>query len=512
MSEHLVAVAETTKLARVLGITDATELDFLVDLPPAALREFRERATDLLFDRDAKRLKGIAAASTMVPVSISAKVAERAFGPVLCAATASTVDPRRAIDIAKALPARFLAECAVQLDPRRTADIISAVPPTMVADVARELLARGDHITMGRFVHVVEEPALRAAAPIMSDVDLLRIGFLLENKSAIDNVLHIVSDRVAGVIRAAAEQHMWSEGIDLLDSIAPHNRAWIGDITAGLGGDVLDALINAVRELDAWPTLLPITSAMSHDSLRLFAERPAVHDETVLTAIMDTALHHGQWRDLLPLAPHLPPEQLAFVAARVTAESDDRLTELIREADTAGLWHAMLPLALAMTDEHRRRMATLPVMQEPDLLRAVITSTAEHELWSHALPLVDALPDTATPTLAAYIGDLTREHLLAGLLAASRSDNIHTLIDIALAQNQDGRTRVLELIDDMDDIEEFLSALTPDTPEVVWEALIAVRDEIPATLLGLLAERSRELAHDHIATQLEPATATATAE
>ncbi|MFI6865891.1 hypothetical protein [Nocardia sp. NPDC050406] len=509
MSEHLVAVAETTKLARVLGITDPTELDFLVDLPPAAIREFRERATDLLFDADAKRLKGVAAASKLVPLSISAKVAERAFGPVLCAATASTVDPQRAIDIAKALPARFLAECAVQLDPRRTADIIAAVPPTMVADVARELLARGDHITMGRFVHVVPEPALRAAAPIMSDTDLLRIAFLLEDKTAIDNVLHVVSDRVPGVIRAAAEQDMWAEGIDLLDSIAPHHRAWIGDTAAELGGDVLDALIDAVHDLDAWTTLLPITSAMSHDSLRVFAERPAVHDEHVLTAIMDTALDHGQWPNLLPLAPHLAEQQLEFIAARVAAEPDERLTDLIRDADTAGLWDAMIPLALAMTDEHRRRMAALPVMTEPDILRAVITSTAEHELWSHALPLVDALPDTATPILASCLGDLTRDQLLTGLLTAARGDNIHTLVDIALAQDPDGRARVLTLIDGLDDLDEFLTALTPDTPDVVWQALVDVRDEIPHKLLGLLAERARELGHDTTATQLEPATATA---
>ncbi|WP_280354587.1 hypothetical protein [Nocardia otitidiscaviarum] len=508
MSHHLVAVAETTKLARVLGLTDPTELDFLVDLPPEALREFRERVTDLLFDRDAKRLHRVAAASKLVPATISGRIAERAFGPVLCAATASTVDPHRAVDIARTLPPRFLAECAVQLDPRRTGDIIAAVPPAMVATVARELLTRGDHITMGRFVHVVPEPALRAAAPIMSDADLLRIAFLLEDKTAIDDVLHVVADRVPGVIRAAAEQDMWAEGIDLLDSIAPQHRAWIGDIAAGLGGDVLDTLITAVHRLDAWATLLPITSAMSHDSLRLFAERDAVHDQAVLTAIMDTALDHGHWRNLLPLAPHLPAPQLAFIAARVAAESDERLTELIRDADAAGLWDAMIPLALAMTDEHRRRMAALPVMHEPDLLRAVITSTADHELWSQALPLVDALPEHATPTLAACIGDLTRDQMLAGLLAAARSDNIHTLVDIALAQDQAGRARVLDIIDGMDDLEDFLAALTPDTPNVVWDALVQVRDEIPATLLRLLAERARELGHHHTAAALDIVPAT----
>ncbi|MGW4120196.1 hypothetical protein [Nocardia sp. NPDC004711] len=413
MSEHLVAVAEITKLARLLGITDPTELDFLADLPPAAIRAYRERVTDRLFDRDTKRLKGIATASKIVPVGISAKIAERAFGPLLCAAVASAVEPERAVDIAKALSATFLAECAVQLDPRRTAAIIAAVPPAMVTDVARELLSHGDHITMGRFVHVVPEPALRAAAPVMSDADLLRIGFLLEDKTAIDNVLHVVADRVPGVIRAACENQMWAEGIDLLDSIAPHNRAWIGDITAALGGDVLDALITAVAELDAWSTLLPLTSAMSHDSLRLIAERPTVHTDTVLAAITDAALDGGQWVNLLPLAAHLPDPQLAFIATRVGEQNDDRLGDLIRDAHTAGLWAAMVPLALA--------------------------------------------------------------------------------------QDHEGRTRVLTLIDDLDDIAEFLAALTPDTPDAVWQALIQVRDDIPARLQTRLAERARELGRDDLA-------------
>ncbi|BEK95685.1 hypothetical protein [Nocardia seriolae] len=508
MSDHLAAVAETTKLARVLGISDPIELDFLVDLPPAAIREYRERVTDRLFDRDTKRLRGIAAASKIVPVALSSKMAERAFGPVLCAAVASAVEPHRAVDIAKHLNATFLAECAVQLDPRRTADIIAAVPAKMVTDVARELLSRGDHITMGRFVHVVPEPALRAAAPVMSDPDLLRIGFLLEDKTAIDRVLHIVADRVAGVIRSAYDQNMWAEGIDLLDSIAPHNRAWIGDITAGLGGEVLDALINAVAALDAWATLLPITSAMSHDSLRLFAERPAVHGETTLAAIMDAALDGGQWVNLLPLASLLPPAQLAFIAARVGDQNDDRLGELIRDAHAADLWAAMIPVALALTDDNRRRFAGLPIMTEPEVLTAIITATADHDLWSQALPLVDALPEDTKPTLAALIGDLTREQLLAAVLTASRGDNIHTLVDIALAQDQPGRARILQLIDGMDDIEEFLSALTTDTPDVVWQALIQVHDEIPARLLAQLAERARELGRDDDANKLEPVPAT----
>ncbi|MFI7000923.1 hypothetical protein [Nocardia sp. NPDC050175] len=490
MSAQLMARAETTKLARLLDISDPAELDFLNGLSPEAIREFRERATDLLFNGDAARMKRVAAATKLVPTAISAKAAERAFGPVLCAAVAGSVEPARAVDIAKALPAKFLAETAIQLDPRRTADIIAAVPPRLVVEVARELLRQDDHVTMSRFVGVVPEESMRAAVPVFGDADLLRIGFLMEDKSALDRLMGLVTDRLAGVIRAAHEQDLWAEGLDLLDSVGQENRATLGDIAAGLGGEVLDGLIEAVGTLDAWDSLLPVTSAMNADSLRAFAERPAVQEESVLASIMNAALNKGFWLDLLPLVVHLQPSQLAILAARLADKSDEELGDLVAQADTAGLWNSMLPIALAMTEADRRRMAGLPIMQDPEVLRAVIDTTAEHELWSQALPLVDALPDSATPILASCIGDLSTDQLLAAVLVASRSDNIDTLVGIALAQDADGRARVLEIIDGMDKLDEFLAALTPDTPDVVWQGLIEVHPEIPTALRIRLADRA----------------------
>ncbi|MFE3060522.1 hypothetical protein [Nocardia sp. NPDC059239] len=77
--------------------------------------------------------------------------------------------------------------------------------------------------------------------------------------------------------------------------------------------------------------------------------------------------------------------------------------------------------------------------------------------------------------------------------SVARSTNtLAAMIPVALAQEHEGRTRVLTLIDDMDDIAEFLTALTPDTPDAVWQALIQVRDDIPARLQTRLAERARD--------------------
>ncbi|MGV9677859.1 hypothetical protein ACWDSJ_21490 [Nocardia sp. NPDC003482] len=635
MTDRLLAHAETTKLARLLDIPDPSALDFLTELPPEAIRAFRERATDALFDADVAKLRRVAQAAKLVPTPIAAKAAEHAFGPDLCAAVAAQVEPARAIDIAKALPAPFLAEATIRLDPRRTADIIPRVPVPLVVAVARELLSRGEHVTLGRFVGVASEEMMRAVAHTMSDADLLRVGYLIEDKSAMDALLELVADRLPGVVRAAHEHAMWAEGIDLLATVSPENRSRIGDLAARSGGDVLDGLVRAAHELDAWTTLLPVTAAMSPDSLALFAARPTVHTEPVLTAIMDVALDHGLWLDLLPLAPHLPAEPLAFIATRVAAKpdaeladlvhaadaaelwdamipvalamsdpdrrrmaglpvlaepavlraitatcarhelwsqvlplidalpdpakhtlglclaeltdeqrraavlaaadsddfgvlvdlavdeglwldllpltaefpsartrfvatriagrTDQQLTALVREAHAARLWHALIPIALAMSDPNRRRLAGLPVFADRDILRAVIDTAAAHDLWAEVLPLVDALPDAAKPTIASCLGDLDRAQLLSAVRTAARSADLPVLVEIALAQDPPGRARVLEIICGMDDLDDFLTALTPETPDVVWDALVEVRAEIPHPLRTRLADRARRL-------------------
>ncbi|GAB3035340.1 hypothetical protein [Mycobacterium bourgelatii] len=502
MSEQLAKLAEITKLARLLNVENPHDLDFLLDLPHESLRAFREQVTERLFDADAARLKRVAAASKLVPVAISAKAARHAFGPRLCASIAGMLEPSRGVAIAEQLPTPFLAETAVQLDPRRAASLISAMPPRVIAEVAKQLLQRDDHVTMGRFVGVLPDPSLRAAAPVMGDADLLRIGFLLEEKSRLDNMVDIISDRLPGIVRAAHENDLWAQAIDLFDNVGPHNKGRIGDIAASLGDAVLEGLIHAVDRLEAWDALLPVTRAMSRESLEVFTQHPAVHRESTLTAILDVALNRGLWLDLLPLAAQLPCAQREFIAARVAQEPAERMGELIREADAADEWESLIPIAMAMSDDDRRRMAALPVMQDPNVLLNVLTTCAQHDLWTDTLPLVASLPDTAIPVLASYLDDLTDQQIMSAVNAAARGEHIEALINLALAQDSQGRRRVLELIDGMDNVDDVVAALTEETPQKVWDALVERRDEIPDALRDRLARQAVNTDHADIAGSL----------
>ncbi|MFE3545571.1 hypothetical protein ACFXK0_21625 [Nocardia sp. NPDC059177] len=336
MTTHHHSTAELAKLARVLDRPRATDLDFLAELPPSALRQLRDQVTDLIAVREARRMQRIGAAAKLVPAPLAAKITEAAFGPVLAAAIAGSVDPARAVAIASSLSPRFLADATVTLDPRRATALIAEVPDRMAAATARELIDRGDYLTMGRLAGSVPDRVLRAALPHAADIDLLHVGFYLEETGAADRLLAVVADRVPGMVRATAAADHWAEAITLLDLLGPAERSHLGNVVADQDDDVLDGFLTAVTALDAWDTLLPAAAGMEHTALQRLSQRPTLHDPAVLTTIADLALTQDLWLDLLPLTEHLTPTQLHPIATRLAAEPAETRTTLIEQAHAAG--------------------------------------------------------------------------------------------------------------------------------------------------------------------------------
>ncbi|MFE6923823.1 hypothetical protein ACFVAV_22550 [Nocardia sp. NPDC057663] len=492
------STAELAKLARVLDRPDPTDLTFLADLPPAALRQFRDQITGTIADRESHRMHRIGAAAKLIPAPIAAKITEAAFGPVLAAAIAGSVDPARAVAIAGALSPTFLADATVTLDPRRATALIAQVPDRMAAATARELIARGDYLTMGRLAGTVPDQVLRAALPHAADIDLLHVGYYLEDTDAADRLLTIVTDRVPGMIRATAAENQWPEAIALLDLLGPTERSHLGNVVADQSPEILDALLTAVTDLDAWDTLLPVAAGMKPTALQRLVERPTMQDPAVLTGIADLALTQDLWLDLLPLAEHLTPTQLHIVAARISAESDDALTALIEQAHTGNHWDTLIPVAMALDESDRRRFAALPVMHRPDTLSAAITTAAAHNLWPAALPLVDVLPSHTHDLLATTISTLSAPDFHAALTAAPAAGSTTTLIRIVLRQDPAARAHSLTLLADSDDLESLVTSFTTTDPEI-WKSVAAMNSELPPRLRTLLAPQAAHCGHSDIA-------------
>jgi hypothetical protein len=257
--------AEVLMLARLLQ-REPESLAYLEPLAPADLRALRERVAEALFDSHSGSLSRIAAASRLLPVGLSASLGQTVFGPLLSARLTGLLDPGRAVEMAAKLPPVFLADVAVELDPRHASDMIVALPAERVAAATAELVARGEYVTMGRFVGHLSPEAMAAAVATMDDRSLLEVVFVLEDKTRLaDLVAMLPESRIAGVIAAAADNDLWVQTLDLLDHLRPEQRATmvaaLADRIAELPARQRAALTRRVREAGVPDRLGPLSEA-----------------------------------------------------------------------------------------------------------------------------------------------------------------------------------------------------------------------------------------------------------
>jgi len=334
--------AEILKLARLLS-TSSGQLDFLDKLDTTTLRQLRERTSASLYDADQHLFQRIAASSRLLPAKITALIAEKALGPLLCARIAGLLPPDRAVDIAKRLHTPFLADVCLEIDPRHIRELIAGMPLDRTVDVARELAARREHIVMARFVDSLPEPAMRAIlAALKDDVALLQIGFFVEDPAQLSTVIALLPDtRLRNMITSAieGEDELWPEAMNLINGIAAPQRRHMAALAAGLDDTLLTRMLERTHRQALWPALLPIVAEMDTAQHAHLARLEALNDDAVLESMILAAHHSALWPQLLPLVAQMASpvqSRAATVAERLGPEVVARLTAAIRTAAAAG--------------------------------------------------------------------------------------------------------------------------------------------------------------------------------
>lgn len=200
---------EILRLARLLRC-DPEQLDFLLAVDDAELRVFRDQVTDTLFDAHVGMMKRMAAASRLLPAPVLAKIAEKVFGPLLCARIAGVIELSKATDVAVRLPVDFLTDLAVELDPRRSHRVIGNIPSDTVVPIATALADRQDWITLGRFIGFLPDEVLEACLAALDDEQVLASAFAVDDTSAVPTVIDLIPEsRLRSLVDTAARQGTW---------------------------------------------------------------------------------------------------------------------------------------------------------------------------------------------------------------------------------------------------------------------------------------------------------------
>lgn len=328
--------AEVQKLALLLGARP-DDLPFLDKLDVVAIRTLRERTTAALFDADAHLFGRIATATKLVPAALSAVIAEKALGALLCARVAGQLPAERAVDIAKRLHTAFLADVCIEIDPRHVRDLIERMPVPRIVDVARELARRQAYIVMGRFVDCLPEKAMRAVLDALRDDEaLLRIGLFVEDPAQLDTVIDLLStDRLRNVVTVAVRHgaELWGEALALINAVGPQPRRRMAAIAAALDEEMIERMLALTQAQDLWAQLLPLIAEMKDAERERLAQAKGLHDDSVLAALIRATDTCDLWPKLLPLVARMDSslqQRAAQVAERQGAAVLSRLTDALR--------------------------------------------------------------------------------------------------------------------------------------------------------------------------------------
>jgi hypothetical protein len=224
--------AEVLKLARLLR-RDPETLSYLERLDPEDLCEFREQLIEMLFSAHAGALGRLAAASKLLPVGVTASIAERALGPVLTARIAGLLDPPRAVEVASKLSGPFLADVATEIDPRRAGAVIALIPPAQIGAITQELVQRGEHVTIGQFVGRLAVESRIAALAVIDHVTLLQVAFVVEEDLGLNQMFEDVPpERRPELVEAASRAGLLDELKHLIGRFEPPLRRSYEELAA----------------------------------------------------------------------------------------------------------------------------------------------------------------------------------------------------------------------------------------------------------------------------------------
>lgn len=247
---------ELRKLARALEV-DEDRLAFLGTVPEQDLRTLRAQVGEAMFQADRPSLIRVAALSKAIPVAVAAKLSEAVLPPRIAARTSELLEPHRAAELVGRISAKYLADVSLYMDAARAPEVVAAVPAARVGEVAAELARREEWIVIGSFVAQVRDDAMRAAVARFDGEQLLRIGFVLDDVSRLDDIGGMLTDRqLDDLLVAAAKFSLWPELTELVANLSPARLAPLAEHYTALDDDVRAVYAAAAKAGDLPPETL----------------------------------------------------------------------------------------------------------------------------------------------------------------------------------------------------------------------------------------------------------------
>ncbi len=320
--------AELLLMARMLHCSPES-LSMLLVYSDTELRHLRRQIETRLSREGQAAVVNLSAAGRMLPARLSAKIAERALGPVITAEMARRLDSTQSGKVACHLSAGFMADVARYLPAEESASLINGLPIEILRLVTHELARRGETIVLATLVASLHTEAIVALASELDAETLADTALLMPDPAPLAAAL----GRFAPAVLAQAARYL------------PDQK--IAEIIGGLSEELLHSVALELERSRDFDELARLAALLPDATLAHLAENVAAD---TLIQIASRAGDPGQLAEsLIRVAPHMLAQIIdrlpEDVAASLMERLDPRVIEDIsRELEAAGDEHVFTRL------------------------------------------------------------------------------------------------------------------------------------------------------------------------
>jgi len=231
----LASRAERIKLATTL-VVQPDEIAYLDQIPALQVHRVRTAVLEWVFDQERPTFQRFAAALKWLPSSLLALLAARYFPALPLARVAGELPAHKAMAVAVRLPPALIADVCTHLDPRRAPDLVRLIPAPVIVAIALELVERRDYITMSQFVDFLADDTIEAVIQAIDDeTHLVHIAYFVESKNRLDHLVRMMPrERLRRAILLVLDesQAIMLEVISLIVHVSYALKRELGELAA----------------------------------------------------------------------------------------------------------------------------------------------------------------------------------------------------------------------------------------------------------------------------------------
>jgi hypothetical protein len=228
--------AEIARTAQVLRCRPR-EIDFLCRFSAREIRALRMAIFERMYADHQETYSRIASASRLLPMKVTAPLAQRMLPPRVSAGVVASLPPDQAAAMSGRMSVDYVADVASFLSPALAEPVLSRLPVQLINRVADVLCDREDHDTMAEVVVALSDEQVVAVVESIGDAEtLVLVALRVTDDAALDRLARVLpEERLQDMVGWASRRTaLWAELAALLGRLpAPQRKRLLSGVRAG---------------------------------------------------------------------------------------------------------------------------------------------------------------------------------------------------------------------------------------------------------------------------------------